>query len=62
MKIYILTTGLDYEGEDIFGAYTTLEIAKEQMCTIEFQKHKRDYAEIYEVEIDAPPTEQIGIL
>lgn len=48
MKVYVATASYDYEGCDVMGVYSTMELA--QSCVDEMKADPKIYFDNYEVE------------
>lgn len=48
MKVYVVTAGYDYEGDDVMGVYSTMELA--QSCADEMKANPKIYFDNYEIE------------
>ena len=48
MKVYVVTAGYDYEGDDVMGVYSTMELA--QSCVDEMKANPKIYFDNYEIE------------
>lgn len=48
MKVYVVTAGYDYEGDDVIGVYSTMELAESSIN--EMKANPKIYYDNYEVE------------
>lgn len=56
MKVYIVVTGYDWEGEDIHSVYNNRSAAENILAILEADKWGADYRRIYEHEVLDNPT------
>jgi hypothetical protein len=54
MKVYVLLRGIDYEGEELLGVYSSRELAEKARDVYDDNRGRADYYDIEEAIIDAP--------
>ena len=52
MKIWIVSAGWDYEGEEVVAVCTTLELAEKAKAAVEAEDEQHDYCKIHSAETD----------
>ena len=48
MKFYVVTAGYDYEGDDVMGVHSTMELAK--YCVYEMKANPEFHFDNYQIE------------